>query len=45
MRDAAGDRERMERRRRNRKFIFIFASVIIVSLLISILGATLRLFG
>jgi hypothetical protein len=35
----------MERQRRNRKFIFIFASVVIVALLISILGATLRVFG
>jgi hypothetical protein len=32
----------MERQRRNRKFIFIFASVVIIALLISILGATLR---
>jgi hypothetical protein len=42
MRDPTGDRGRMERQRRNRKFIFIFASVVIIALLISILGATLR---
>ena len=45
MRDPAGDRERMERQRRNRKFIFIFASAVIVALLISILGATLWVAG
>jgi predicted nucleic acid-binding Zn ribbon protein len=45
MRDPAGDRERMERQRRNRKLIFIFGIVIIIALMISILGATLRLVG
>ena len=39
MRDPAGDRERMERQRRNRKFIFIFGSIVLIALLISILGA------
>ena len=32
--DPADDRERIERQRRNRKFIFIFASAVIVALLI-----------
>ena len=45
MRDPAGDRERMERQRRNRKSIFIFGFVIIIALLISTLGATLRVVG
>jgi flagellar basal body-associated protein FliL len=45
MRDPAGDRERMERQRRNRKSVWIFAGVVIVALLISALGATLRAFG
>ena len=45
MRDPAGDRERMERQRRNRKSIFIFGIVIIIALMISILGATLRVVG
>ena len=45
MRDPAGDRERMERQRRNRKSIFIFEIVIIIALMISILGATLRVVG
>jgi predicted nucleic acid-binding Zn ribbon protein len=45
MRDPAGDRERMERQRRNRKFIYIFGIVIIIALMISFLGATLRVVG
>ena len=45
MRDPAGDRERMERQRRNRKSIFIFGIVIIIALPISTLGATLRVVG
>jgi predicted nucleic acid-binding Zn ribbon protein len=45
MRDPAGNRERMERQRRNRKFVMIFGSIVIIALLIAILGAIQRVFG
>jgi hypothetical protein len=35
----------MERQRRNRKFVMIFGSIVIIALLIAILGAIQRVFG
>ncbi|MFZ0841878.1 MAG: hypothetical protein WAM77_30865, partial [Xanthobacteraceae bacterium] len=44
MRDPSGDWARMHRSRRNRKYFFTFASILVTALLISILGADLQVF-
>ena len=44
MRNPSGDWARMHRGRRNRKYVFIFASILVTALLISILGADLQVF-